>query len=98
MAKGLLQTIYRPKIYYKKIGLILEELQPANARQQDLFHPNAEDQLTHSAQLMSMLDRIHSRFGRGTLRLAAGKIRAEMRASCVVLRLLRCIDSSFVNE
>ncbi|MBN9231425.1 MAG: Y-family DNA polymerase [Legionella sp.] len=92
VAKGLLRTLYRPNIAYKKIGLILEELQPENTRQQDLFHPFAEEQLVHSTQLMSTLDAINTRFGRGTLRLAAEgyaqvwKMRAEMRSPCYTTR------------
>ncbi|HIF0232812.1 TPA: Y-family DNA polymerase [Legionella pneumophila] len=92
IAKGLLRTLYRPNIEYKKIGLILEELQPATTRQQDLFHAYDEAQLAHSTQLMSTLDAINTRFGRGTLRLAAEgyaqvwKMRAEMRSPCYTTR------------
>jgi DNA polymerase V len=64
----LLARIYRPGKRYKKCGVYLWGLHPANSVQTHLFvaHDNAKNQT-----LMQVMDSINAKQGRGTVKLAA---------------------------
>jgi DNA polymerase V len=92
VAKRCLKKLFKAGIYYKKVGVMLEDLRPNNPRQQDLFNPISDEELTHSDRLMSVFDKINERFGSHTVRLAAEgysttwKMRAELRSPCYTTR------------
>lgn len=65
-----LRRIYRSGYKYQKAGVMLSELVPRQYRQLDLFGTiSATD--TQSSKLMSVMDQINARMGRGTLKLAS---------------------------
>lgn len=92
VAKLALRKIFRAGIYYKKVGVMLEELIPNNSRQPDIFLPLTDESLLESDQLMKVLDKINSKYGSQTIRLAAEgyssvwKMRAQMRSPCYTTR------------
>ncbi len=53
---------------YKKVGVVLTELTPADRRQLDLFDPIDREK---SRRLMQTLDRLNQRMGAGTIHYAA---------------------------
>ena len=65
----LLKHIYRPGYRYQKAGVMLTDIRPAEIRQASLFNPPVHGERV--TRLMSTLDGINARWGRGTLRLAA---------------------------
>ncbi|MDO8893557.1 DUF4113 domain-containing protein, partial [Nitrosomonas sp.] len=65
-----LRKIYRSGYRYQKAGVMLSELVPRQYRQLDLFGSvSAAD--NQSSKLMSVMDQINARMGRGTLKLAS---------------------------
>ena len=92
VAKRCLKKLYKNGIYYKKVGVMLEDLIPSNPRQHDMFNPISEETVKQSEQLMSVFDKINARFGRHSVRLAAEgysemwKMRSEMRSPCYTTR------------
>ena len=64
-----LRKIYRRGYNYQKAGVILSELVPRIFRQLDLFGSVSAD--TKSSKLMSVIDQINVRMGRGTIKLAS---------------------------
>ncbi|MFZ4539898.1 Y-family DNA polymerase [Propionivibrio sp.] len=62
----ILKQIYRPGFAYQKAGVMLSDICPRRMHQPSLFGALGENE-----RLMRTLDRINSRWGRGTLRLAA---------------------------
>ena len=63
-----LRKIYRSGYRYQKTGVMLSELVPRQYRQLDLFGSVSDNQ---SSKLMSVMDQINARMGRGTLKLAS---------------------------
>ena len=92
IAKRCLKKLFKPRIFYKKVGVMLEELRPDNPRQQDLFNPVSSEEVAQSKHLMSVLDKINARFGSHTVRLASEgystvwHMRAEQRSPCYTTR------------
>lgn len=68
-ALRLLHEIYREGIMYKKAGVILSDIVPANPLQQDLFDPVRNRQ--QRAELMKTIDSLNHRYGPKTVRLTA---------------------------
>ncbi len=66
-----LKKIYKPGIYYKKIGLLLTSLSDHTIQQLDLFQHEQEQQHHKKERLMQVLDKVNQRFGRQHLRLAS---------------------------
>lgn len=66
VALRALQQIFRPGYNYAKAGVMLMDIEPAEAIQQELF-PNDEE-VDRRADLMTTLDAINARFGRGSLK------------------------------
>ena len=69
-ALRILRRIYRPGYAYHKAGVMLLELVPAAHQQFSLLAPDAVA-TSRNPGLMTTLDAINCRYGRGTLRLAA---------------------------
>lgn len=69
-----LRHIYRPGFEYKKSGIMLMGLQDQAIRQLTLFDTLDPE---NTLQVMSTLDGVNQRFGRGTLRLASEGVRAR---------------------
>lgn len=69
VASAVLERIYRPGFAYHKAGVMLSELQPAGARQSDLFDDPEQNARRQSA--MQAMDAVNKKWGRGTLRAAA---------------------------
>ena len=77
-AMGALQQMYREGPAYAKGGVMLSQFVPARHRTDDLFAPGRRP---GSEQLMSVMDRINARMGRGTVRIAQEEVASgwEMR-------------------
>lgn len=67
----ILRRIYRPGFGYHKAGVMLLDLQPKANRQYSLFDAHGDASDARSDKVMSVLDRVNQRYGRGVLRLAA---------------------------
>jgi DNA polymerase V len=65
-----LRRIYRRGYQYQKAGVMLSELVPRQYRQLDLFGSTSTAD-TQSSKLMSVMDHINARMGRGTIKLAS---------------------------
>ena len=65
-----LRKIYRRGYKYQKAGVMLSELVPRQYRQLDLFGSISIAD-TKSSKLMSVMDQINARMGRGTIKLAS---------------------------
>lgn len=85
-----LKAIYREGFGFKKSGILLLGLADASTTQHSLF--DTRDSV-ESLQIMSTLDALNDRFGRGTLRLASQGLtnpvwspRAEQRSPCYTTR------------
>ena len=67
-----LRKIYRRGYCYQKAGVMLSELVPRRYRQLDLFSPASTAEADKkSTQMMSVIDQINARMGRGTIKLAS---------------------------
>ncbi len=71
-----LQAIYRPGYNYAKAGVMLLGLQ-SNTVQQGML--DLGDRPAHRAGLMSALDSLNDRYGRGSIGLASAGIRKVQR-------------------
>ncbi len=61
IAKHCLRRIFRSGYYYKKAGVCLLDLISKDPRQLDMFHQPTDEQLQHTEQLMSVLERINQK-------------------------------------
>lgn len=68
-ALAMLKQMYKPRVYYQKVGVMLSGLVPAEGRQTDLFGYTATRK--KSAVLMESLDKVNKKYGRGAVRLAS---------------------------
>ncbi len=68
-ALWILKQLYKPGIYYLKAGVMLMDLVPEGGQQRDLLGFSDDD--VESTKLMSILDEVNKKFGRGTLKLAS---------------------------
>ena len=66
-----LRRVYRPGYSYKKAGVVLLEIGPADRVQPDLFAPTPDPR---RGRVMAVMDHINREYGRGTLRLACEKL------------------------
>lgn len=71
LALKLLDEIYLPGKKYKKAGVFLTGIVPADLVQQKLFHKYSDDRIKVNDNLMKCLDKINNSFGKRTLRLAS---------------------------
>ena len=67
--KGL-EQIYRPGYWYKKAGVMLNRLTPADGLSMRLF---GDERFEKSRRVMRAVDEINSRFGRDTVRFGAAR-------------------------
>lgn len=67
-AKAGLRAIYRDGYRYKKAGVIITGIVPANSVQGNLFYHRDTEK---AARALAVVDRLNSRMGRDTVRLAA---------------------------
>lgn len=77
-ALGGLKTIYKPGFNYAKAGVMMLDLQCATVQQSEL-DLEADDTKDRS-RLMSALDGINDRYGRGTLLMASAGLAGDKRA------------------
>jgi len=63
-----LRKIYRRGYQFQKAGVMLSELVDAQTRQRDLFVPSS---ISNKTKVMSVIDAVNDRMGRGTIRLAS---------------------------
>jgi len=66
----LLNRIYKENYQYKQAGVILGQLQRADAVQLDLFAPGQVDEAARHKRLMQAIDGINRRFGRNQIHFA----------------------------
>jgi len=66
-----LRRVYRPGCSYKKAGVVLMEIGPADRVQPDLFAPTPDPR---RGRVMAVMDHINREYGRGTLRLASEQL------------------------
>jgi len=64
----LVEQMYKPEYQYKKAGIVLSEISPITHYQGDLLAPETE--VTSSNQLMTAIDQLNKRFGRGTIKIS----------------------------
>lgn len=76
-ARADLARIYRPGFRYKKTGVFLSEIVPADSRQLDLFADAGVPE--ERERLMAALDAINARMGRGTVYHAAEGVQRPWR-------------------
>ena len=65
----LLKLIYKPGFAYQKAGVMLSDIRPRGMAQTSLFAQNGND--LRSDRLMSLMDQVNERWGRGSMRVAA---------------------------
>ena len=66
-----LGALYRPGYRYQRAGVVLLDLAPAGARSGELFAPLSAAGETRREGVMTVMDDINRRWGRGTLRYLA---------------------------
>lgn len=74
-----LRQIYRPGYRYKKAGVVLSGIAPAQIVQEELFP--AARQTDKSDKLMALMDRINQRIGHGAILLASDGVAQNWRTN-----------------
>jgi DNA polymerase V len=76
-----LQAIYRQGFRYAKAGVMLLDLQPDSVIQGelDLGDDDSLEEIADKARLMSALDAINKRYGRGTMKMASAGLDGDRR-------------------
>lgn len=62
----LVELMFKPEYLYKKAGVVLSEIAPTAHYQGDLLEPN----VSSNQKLMTTIDQLNSRFGRGTVKIS----------------------------
>jgi DNA polymerase V len=75
-----LKTIYQPDFKYAKAGVMLLELQSDTVQQIELDLQDDVQQEEGRARLMTALDGLNQRYGRGTVLMASAGLAGERRA------------------
>jgi DNA polymerase V len=75
-----LERIFRPGFNYAKAGVMLLELRPDSQQQVELALEDDEGQDLERGRLMTSLDELNGRFGRGTVLLGSAGLSGEKRA------------------
>ena len=73
-----LGTIYRSGFKYAKAGVMVLDLQPDTVQQQEL--DLEDDGEADTTRLMSALDTINQRYGKGTMKIASAGLAGNRRA------------------
>lgn len=67
-AGQLVEQMWKSGYAYKKAGVMLSEIAPNTQRQHDLF---CQNELIEESSLMSVLDQVNQKFGRGVVRISS---------------------------
>lgn len=78
-ARRILERLFRTQRAYKKAGVVLSRLEPAEAAQRTLFENAVDDR---QGRLMKALDKINARLGAGALRYAGAALSRRWAARC----------------
>lgn len=70
-AKRCLRKLFRKGYEYKKVGIYLDDLRPADTVQMDLFASENPDKRIQDTKIMQTVDRVNGKYGPGTIKLAA---------------------------
>ncbi len=70
-----LEKIYRPGYVYRRVGIMLSNIRPANQIQLNMFRPSQD--FEREDRLMAALDEVNRLCGRNTLRFGAGGLKQE---------------------
>ena len=73
-----LRAIYRPGFKLAKAGVMLLDLQPDTVQQGEL--DLQDDEVLHRGRLMTALDELNQRYGRGTVLMASAGLAGDRRA------------------
>src|SRR5205085_285189 len=86
-----LGRIYRPGYRYKKAGVMLNHLTPADCRTIRLF---GDERFEKSRRLMKAMDEINGTFGRDTVRFGAARPGGRWETKCLrrSRRYTTCLD------
>lgn len=94
-----LQAIYRAGFKYAKAGVMLVDLQPESVFQGELDLEDGDSvvDIADKARLMTALDTINSRYGRGTMTMASAGVEGKqknwvMRQERMTPRYTTCIE------
>lgn len=79
MAKRCLLSIFKDQYAYKKVGVLLTDIQSKNRQQQDLFCEVDAEKQQKTQRLMQTMDQVNHRFGRQSLQLAAEGVQPKWR-------------------
>lgn len=88
LVKRLLKRIYKPGFAYHKAAVCLGEISVKGAMQLDVFAPDPQYSANpKSDALMSVMDKVNAKFGKGSLELASQGLKqkeqwAMRRAVC----------------
>jgi DNA polymerase V len=80
----LAERLFKPEFQYKKVGIKLSEITPISQRQGDLIKPN----IISRGKLMTAIDELNQRFGRGTLKVSTQgaykewQMKSQMKSPC----------------
>ncbi|MGQ3891362.1 Y-family DNA polymerase [Legionella sp. CNM-4043-24] len=91
-AKECLKRLFKAGVFYKKVGVMLEDLIDQSQQQLNLFYQPEPGELLKQGQLMGVLDAINRRFGSHTIKLAAEgynrawAMQSNMRSPCYTTR------------
>ena len=75
-----LERIFLPKFNYAKAGVMLLELRPNSQQQTELALEDDEQVDSERGRLMTSLDELNQRFGRGTVLMGSAGLAGEKRA------------------
>jgi DNA polymerase V len=80
----LAERMFKPEFQYKKAGIKLSEITPISHRQGDLIEPN----IIGNGKLMTAIDELNRRYGRGTLKVSTQgafkewQMKSQMKSPC----------------
>lgn len=83
-ASHLAERMFKQEFQYKKAGIKLSEITPVSQRQEDLIEPR----IIGNGKLMTAIDELNERFGRGTLKVSTQgafkewQMRSERKSPC----------------
>ena len=72
-ARDCLKKLFKEGYHYKKVGIMLGDLHAKNQLQRDLFSNETDSMLKLSGNVMSVVDLINQRYGRGVVTLVSNK-------------------------